>query len=431
MKKALTLYELNGLVREVLEADLPDAYWVQAELSEVREVHGHCYMELVQKDPDSNTPIARASAKCWRTQWMLLRPAFERETGQVLHAGMQVLLQVHARFHENYGFSWIVDDIDPTYTLGDMARKRLEILRRLKEEGVLDLQKDLSLSLFAQRIAVISSAGAAGYGDFCSQLEHNEYGFRFTVELFSATMQGEEVEKSIIAALNAINARLEEFDAVVIIRGGGAVSDLSGFDTLALAENAANFPLPVITGIGHERDESVLDRVAYTRVKTPTAAAAFLIDHLLTTFNRILDAQERAATCVQRRLQTEKLRLHRVADKVPALFSVVRTRQEGRLEELRLRLLASARRKTTDGLYRLKGYSERIPDWVCGRINTERHCLDLLSGRALALDPQRLLKRGFSVTLFNGKSVRDASALKKGDQVETRFWKGTAKSRVE
>ena len=203
-KNIVTLYELNCLVSKVIESEMPSEYWVEAELSECRESRGHCYMELIQKDERTATPIAKASAKCWANKWMLIRPGFERTTGQRLHAGMKVLLKVFAQFHEAYGFSWIVTDIDPTYTLGGMARKRQEIIRQLKEEGVFDLQKELQLPLFCQRIAVISSETAAGYGDFCNQLADNPYGFQFQTRLFPAIMQGEGVEQSIINALNRI-----------------------------------------------------------------------------------------------------------------------------------------------------------------------------------------------------------------------------------
>ena len=288
----LSLFELNSIVREVISMSLPDSYWVEAELSEAREGYGgHCYLELIEKEERSNTPIAKAHASCWRNRWMFIKPNFERITGQRIHAGMKVLLKVHAQFHENYGFSWIVDDIDPNYTMGDMARKRLEIINTLKAEGVFELQKELALPMFCQRIAVISSATAAGYGDFCNQLADNDYGLQFQTRLFPATMQGEGVEQSVIAALDSINAEWEQFDCVVIIRGGGATSDLSGFDTLALAENVANFPLPIITGIGHERDESVLDMISFQRVKTPTAAAAFLVNHLTEVYARVVNAQ--------------------------------------------------------------------------------------------------------------------------------------------
>ena len=197
----ITLYELNSLLREVIESEMPNEYWVEAELSECRENRGHCFMELIQKDDRNATPIAKASAKCWASKWMMIRPYFERTTGQQLHVGMKLLLKVYAQFHEAYGFSWIVTDIDPTFTLGDMARKRQEIIRQLKEEGVFDLQKELSLPLFCQHIAVISSQTAAGYGDFCNQLADNPYGFVFSTQLFRAIMQGEGVEQSVIAAL--------------------------------------------------------------------------------------------------------------------------------------------------------------------------------------------------------------------------------------
>ena len=273
---------------------------------------------------------------------MLVRPYFERTTGQQLHAGMKVLLKVYAQFHEAYGFSWIVTDIDPTYTLGDMARKRQEIIRQLKAEGVFDLQRELRLPLFCQRIAVISSETAAGYGDFCNQLADNPYGFRFEVTLFPAIMQGEDVEQSVINALESIYNGLPAYDCVVIIRGGGATSDMSGFDTLALAENVANFPLPIITGIGHDRDESILDMISHTRVKTPTAAAAFLIDHLKTVLDSLNDSQEQILRLAQQKLTYYKSQFATVAELLPRLFSNVKIRQEARLDALNNRLILSS-----------------------------------------------------------------------------------------
>lgn len=426
MEKALTLYELNSLVRETIEEELHQEYWVEAELSEVREVRGHCYMQLVQYDRSEeggkrkryeNTPIAQASAKCWQSSWQLLRPYFEKETGQRLHAGMKVLLQVYANFHETYGFSWIVTDIDPTYTMGDMARKRQEIIRVLKEEGVFDLQKELPLPLFCQRIAVISSANAAGYGDFVNQLENNEYGFQFHTRLFPAVMQGEDVEKSVIAALEQIfrgsgdmEARGNEnaFDCVVIIRGGGATADLSGFDTLALAENVANFPLPIITGIGHERDESILDMVSHTRVKTPTAAAAFLIDHLKEVLEVLNDAQERITRYAQQKLSTLDAQLSVVAEAIPRLFSVVKTRQDARLDSMQ----------------------EKMTMLIERRLETEQHRIQLVSEKVKSLDPTLLLRRGYSITLHNGKVVKDVSVLNTGDELETRLAHGSVRSKV-
>lgn len=405
---ALSLYELNQMVADAISMGMPDDYWVEAELSEAHEVRGHCYMELVQKDLFGNTPVARASAKCWKSTWMKIRPRFERVTGQQLHAGMKVMLKVRADFHAAYGFSWIVSDIDPTYTMGDMARKRQEIVNQLREEGVFDLQKELEIPMFAQRIAVVSSENAAGYGDFCNQLADNEYGFVFQTMLFPAIMQGEQVEQSVIAALNNINNVVDDFDVVVIIRGGGATADLSGFDTLALAENVANFPLPIITGIGHDRDESVLDMVSHTRVKTPTAAAAFLIDHLAEVMSRIDECQTAVVAYVNRRMEMERMRLDR--------FST--------------HLAASCKELLLNKRHRVELLAGNLPSLVMRRMMAERHRTDMLEQRANALDPRLLLKRGYSFTLHEGKIVRDASTLKPGDEIETRLEKGRVKSIV-
>ena len=371
------------MVQDAIEMQLPDDYWVEAEISECRERSGHCYMELIEKDEQTNTPVARASAKCWRQTWQMVSPYFERTTGQPLRAGLKVLFRVYAQFHEAYGFSWIVTDIDPTYTLGDMARKRQEIIRQLKEEGIFDLQRELHIPLFAKRIAVISAAGAAGYGDFCRQLEENDYGFRFETTLFPAIMQGEQVEVSVIHALNNIYERTSEFDVICILRGGGATADLSGFDTLALAENVAQFPLPIITGIGHDRDESILDMVSNTRVKTPTAAAALLIDNLKQVLERLNMAQQRL-------------------NMVGHLFSDARHR----LELLENRFSVAWERQLTE----------------------QKHHINRLELMLQGFDPQLLLSRGYSISLLNGKAIRDPQQLKIGDEIETRVEKGTFKS---
>ena len=406
-EKFHTLFELNRLVRETIECEMPNEYWVEAELSECRESRGHCYMELIEKDEQTATPIAKASAKCWASKWMLVRPYFERATGQRLVAGMKVLLKVYPQFHEAFGFSWIVTDIDPTYTLGDMARKRQEIIRKLKEEGVFDLQKELTLPIFCQHIAVISSETAAGYGDFCNQLSNNPYGFQFQAQLFPAIMQGEGVEQSIINALERIYD--QPFDCVVIIRGGGATSDMSGFDTLPLAEHVANFPLPIITGIGHDRDESILDMVSHTRVKTPTAAAALLIDHLKEMLDTVMNAQNSITRLVQQKLSTLSAQLSNVSEAIPRLFTIVKTRQEAKIDALQ----------------------QRIPMLLERRLLAENHRLQLMEEKLKALDPQLLLKRGYSITLHNGRAVKDATTLKAGDEIETRLAQGLIHSIVK
>ena len=431
MQKHLSLYELNSLVREAIETTLTQEYWVEAELSECRESHGHCYMELIEKDSSSNTPIARASAKCWRSTWMMLRTYFERVNGRQLAKGMKVLLKVYPQFHEQYGFSWIVTDINPEFTLGDMARRRQEIIRQLKQEGVFDLQKELVIPMFAQRIAVISSATAAGYGDFCNQLSDNEYGFAFHTELFMAIMQGERVEESIIAALDRINERTDDFDVVVIIRGGGGTADFSGFDTLALAENVANFPLPIITGIGHERDECILDMVSNTRVKTPTAAAAMLIDNLARVYTFLQSAESTIAGCIGHALDYEKMRLDRLVRQIPLLFSMVRTREEARLDGA-LQSIRSASDAYMHGrnvsLATLERLFQNASMHVLDRHNSQLRQLEL---QLRTLDPKRMLRYGYSITRINGHAVRDAKDLKAGDEIVTTLDKGTIKSIVK
>ena len=429
--KTVTLFELNNLVREVISSTLSEEYWVEAELSEVHEVRGHCYMELIQKELFSNTPVAKASAKCWKNKWTLLREKFEKVTREGLKPGMKVLLKVYADFHEAYGFAWIVTDINPEFTMGDMARKRQEIIDTLKREGVFELQKELVLPQFAQRIAVISNENAAGYGDFCHQLADNPQQLKFYTRLFPAVMQGEGVEESIIGALNSINENIEKFDAVVIIRGGGATSDLSGFDTLRLAENVANFPIPIITGIGHDRDESIVDMVAHTKVKTPTAAAALLIDHLNLVLERLLDAQAELIAAVRHRSELEQARLVRMREKIPMLFSLVKTRQEQRIERHLANITAALNDKLSREHHRLALIESQLGPTLLQQMTREDYRLQLLQQQLEALDPQRLLQRGYSITLCKGKVVKDVRQLKTGDEIETKLANGKITSIIQ
>lgn len=394
MKNAYTLYELNNLVRDSLEAEMPDEYWVQAEISDFSERGGHCYLELVEKDERSNTPIAKARATIWKNVWMMMKPAFRRIAGQPLSRGMKVLICVTPTFHAAYGFSWNIHEIDPTYTIGDLERRKQEIVARLKEEGVFDLNKQLQLPIFCQNIAVISSSTAAGYGDFCNQLLNNPYNYKFKITLFESTMQGENVESSIINALNRIySSSINDinssfnYDCVVIIRGGGASSDLSGFDTYNLAANIAQFPLPVITGIGHDRDETILDMVSHTRVKTPTAAAEFLIAQLAE-----VDSFLEYATKV---INNAGIQTMKLAEQKLSLL-------ENRVGEV------------------LRFYFER-----------QRHLLEIKEQKLESLDPKLLLKRGYSITLVNGKVLKNVAQVKTGDKLTTMLSNGKVSSKVE
>lgn len=430
METALTLYELNNLVSEVISSVMPDEYWVEAEISELRVVRGNCYMELVQKAEDTRTPMARASAKCWRTYWILVQSSFERVTGRQLCPGMKVMMRVHADFHEVYGFSWIVTDINPEYTLGDIARRRREIIARLKEEGVFDLQKELIIPLFAQRVAVISSDNAAGYDDFCNQLQNNEKGLAFSVKLYPAVMQGESTETSVIEALDRIYKDEDKFDVVVIIRGGGATSDLSGFDTLNLAENVANFPLPIIVGIGHNRDESVLDLVANMSVKTPTAAAAFLIDRLAAVAARVDAAATSLSKYVTNRIEQEKSRIKYLSTVLPSLYAAVKSRENMRISRMSDSLYVAVRQIVASEKARLDLMPQRLSGAWRQAVTGESHRLQMLEQRVAASDPKRMLARGYTLTLHDGRAVTDLSSLKKGDMLTTLFASGEVVSEV-
>lgn len=410
MNTSFSLLELNALVRRSLEQCLPDEYWIQAELSDVRSnTTGHCYLEFVQKDPRSNSLVAKAHGMIWSNIYRLLKPYFEETTGQLFASGIKVLVKVTVQFHELYGYSLTVLDIDPTYTLGDMERRRREIRLQLEEEGVLTLNKELEMPLLPQRIAVVSSATAAGYGDFCHQLQHNSGGFFFYTELFPALMQGNQVEKSVLAALDRINARTTEFDVVVIIRGGGATSDLSGFDTYLLAAACAQFPLPIITGIGHERDDTVLDSVAHTRVKTPTAAAELLIHRFTEVADHLDELSARIQQGAYAMLEQEWRRLRSFQTLIPSL----------------------AHRKLTDARFALLSVGKDLAQVTMTLLVQQRHRVQLFQQRIADAAPDKLLSRGYSITLKDGKAVTDASLLNQGDRLVTRLSKGEAHSVVE
>lgn len=372
----LTLYSLNNMVRCALSDTLPSQYWVTGELSEVRESgNGHCYIELIQRDDSAGELVAKARGTIWSRIYTLLKPYFLEQTGQPFAAGLKVLLQVKVVFHELYGYSLEVCDIEPAYTVGDMARRRLAVIKRLTDEGVIDLNKELTFPALPQRIAVISSSTAAGYGDFCDQLLSNKYGFVFYPRLFPSPMQGSGVEQGIIAALNRIAENVDCWDVVVIIRGGGATSELSCFDAYDLANNCAQFPLPIITGIGHQRDESVLDMVAHTRAKTPTAAAELLIHAMVSQAAWLDELQAGIISAVRTRVDAERLRLHSAMQRIPVVTALF-----------------------MQGQY---------------------HKLDLWQKYMDAASPEHILALGYSITRVNGKAVHSIADVQPGDEVTT------------
>lgn len=409
MNEVLTLFELNSLVHEVIEDNFDEQYWVVGELSDVSTpaFGGHFYGELVQKDEESDRIVARARITCWARNYNMIRLRFQKEAGETLRKGLQVKLLVEVNFHEQYGYSLNVVDIDSTFTLGDLAKRRREILQQLEKDGILHDNQSLPLPRLLKRIAVISSATAAGYGDFCHHLEENDYGFHFEVQLFPAVMQGEQVPESIIAALEEVQ-NAEPFDLVVIIRGGGASSDLSDFDSYELAACIALYPLPVLTGIGHERDETVLDYVAHTKVKTPTAAAAFIIEHQAEEAALLDDLYQRITHSAKEQIQREKQRLEHQRAVLPLLFANLIQNRQNKLQLLRQRLMTA------------------IPQ----QIEREHHRQQLLKKRLEMLDPRLLLKRGYTITTCGGKIVRDVEGLAEGEVLTTQTEKGEIYSKV-
>ena len=428
--ESLSLHELNGLVHDVLAHSMSQPYWVRAEVSSLSDARGHCYLELVEKGDDGSALIAKARAQVWARRWTLLQAYFTQETGQVLKVGMKVMLQVEVTFHELYGYSLNVVDIEPSYTLGDMARHRLEIMRTLKQEGVADMNKQLTLPRLLRRVAVISSEHAAGYGDFYHQLTHNRDGLAFDIRLFPAVMQGDGVEQSLINALNDIAANLDNWDVVVIIRGGGAVSDLSGFDSLELAENVAQYPLPIIVGIGHERDETVLDWIAHTRVKTPTAAAEFLIHHQKAEKEAVEQMALSLFELVRRRMSDERNHLDTLVRELPLRFTMACQQRSMKETKCLNKLTQLCRQLLSSATNRLALLDQRAALSAKQLLLRQQHTVQMMAKQVDSADPWRLLQLGYSITRRNGHVVKDKADIHAGDVLTTELAQGTVESVV-
>lgn len=428
---ALSLTQLNRLVKTALDEALPGTYWVRAETSEVRvnATSGHCYLEFVEKDETTGQLVAKSRGTIWARNFAVLRTYFEQETKQTFISGLKVLVNVSVGYHELYGLSLTVHDIDPSYTLGDMARKRMEVIRRLQEEGVFDLNKELTLAILPQRIAVISSPTAAGYEDFVNQLIHNDYGFPFYVKLFPALMQGEKTEESVIAALDRIYAHRELFDVVVLIRGGGSAADLSSFDSYTLAANCAQFPLPIITGIGHERDDSVVDNVAHTRMKTPTAVAAFLINRMAEQLALLDELRRTVCEATRNQLTVKKTTWQILATRFPVFVTGHLERHRTSLHTLTARLSSVPQllEKHTEQLELVPVHIRKAADAMLTR---HTHELALSEQHIKLASPDHILKRGYTLTLKDGKIVKHAADLSAGDEISVRFTDGERKGKI-
>lgn len=409
--QSITLLELNRRVTSAI-AVTPglQGVWITAETSDLRSSGGHCYMELVQKDERTGTPLAKSRAVMWASAYQRLGAMFYAATGTRLRSDMKIMARVNANYHPVYGMSLVITDINPDYTVGDLARRRNEIIARLRAEGVFDMNRNLPWPQLPVRVAIVSARGAAGYGDFMKHLHGNPLHLRFHTELFEATMQGERTVPSVVAALEAIAARDGDFDCVVLIRGGGAVSDLASFDDYTLASNVAQFPLPVIVGIGHERDVTVLDYVANTRVKTPTAAAEALIGMASNAYERLRATGDAILTLVKDRIAGQRQQLAYYQGSIPALARSIVERNRQRLGPEIPAAITAAVRSTF------------------ARANERLGALGVLLD---TLSPEATLRRGYTITRVDGHAVTAADPLAPGTVITTTFAGGrTNKSTI-
>lgn len=448
------MFDLNNRVRRVLKDQFAEPLWITAEIASVLENRsGHCYLELVDKCEEEENPVAVAKGTIWAFTYRMLKPYFETTTGRRLEKGMKVLIQAEVVFHELYGFSLNIKDIDPTFTIGNIERTRREIIEQLEQEGIIDMNQNLEMPLLPKNVAVISSPTAAGLGDFLDQLHNNSYGYKFHVKLFPAVMQGEKTTESVIAALDRIYEYEELFDVVVIIRGGGGQADLGSFDSYDMAANVAQFPLPVIAGIGHERDETIVDRVAFVRVKTPTAAAAFLIERFQDFEARIDELKEdfwagadvlvvraknrqqmlavEVKRMTQRMLDNHINRLRLYSHKSGQAARLFVLNYQGRFGAIGVRLKNGVESGFSRSNLAMQGYVERIKRQCRILFEKDLHVLELAETKVKYVDPKNVLERGYSITRLNGKAVRSIESVKVGDVLETSLVDGWVRSVVE
>ena len=453
MNEKLTLTELQLIIKDSLYMALPDMYWVIAEISEIREnYNGHCYLELVEKHPDEISIRSRVKAVIWSSRYRFIKSFFENSTRESLREGIKILVRAKIDYHEIYGLSLVINDIDPAFTIGEMALRRQMILKKLEEEGVLTMNKELGFPLVPQRIAIISSSNAAGYDDFMKHLTGNSFGYVFYTALIETPMQGNETEAGVIRALEKIAGHLEKFDLAVIIRGGGSQTDLSWFDNYNIAYYITQFPLPVITGIGHEKDLSVADIVAYRSLKTPTAVADFLIEcmnnaeiSLIEMIKKIIEKSRLILEESKVHIDSSRLKLIPVARMMISefkeelsgiLINMIRTGKEYIMRAGLLpvnhksRLISGARSNLSARGTLLTGKKQSL-------INHSKNCLNNMNNKIgrfdsslKILDPENVLMRGYTITSLNGKIIKKSVLLKKDDMINTRFSDGSVSSKV-
>lgn len=453
-KEILSLLQLNQQIKDVLTESFVAPIWVRAEIAEFRENrNGHCYLDLIEKSDNNDQMVARAKAIIWSYTYRMLKPYFETSTGRSLNSGLKVMVQVQIEFQEVYGLSLIIRDIDPTYTLGDLEQRKREVIQRLHQEGVFDMNRELNFPTVPQHIAIISSPTAAGYGDFVNQLEHNSFGIKFYHHLFPAIMQGDQASESIAKAFDAIYEHLPFFDLVVIIRGGGATLDLLCFDDYWLAYHITQFPIPVITGIGHERDQSVADLVAHKALKTPTAVAEFLTSKSVEFLERIdqyadlvlewtdnelqsrkqylLSVVNSFSPKVQLLLLQKKYQVERIENTLPLKTKRLLQSQNVEINSLASDLNRISQRKINTGLSVLLEKKKHLTLLSLTLLKQQNKQLRFFEKNNRLNDPIELLKRGYTLTFSDGKLIKDGQMLTEGQNIETRFRDGRVASVVQ
>ena len=408
----ITLQQLQQQIKSAVEGALPLPVWIVAEVAELKvNYSGHCYMELVEKSEPkrgaNSTPTAQARAVIWRSQWAMISPYFRQQTGSDLQAGMKILARVMVSYHELYGLSLQILDIDPSYTLGEVERQKQLTIAQLKADGVWDMNRELPMPYLVQRIAVVSSAAAAGYRDFMNELREGGYAFR--CDLYDAVVQGNAAEESICAALEEVALKQELYDAVVVIRGGGSASDLSCFNSYRLCSYVAQFPLPVLTGIGHDKDTSVADMVAHTPLKTPTAVAAWLTDRMARIEGWLEDMSVQLKTLATAMTKREELRLERLSAEIKLQTATYCQRAEARLELMHEQLFSLVER----------------------RLEREKSRLEVMQRSVEALSPKRIMELGFAVVRSGGKVLKRVGDAEAGAPIEVELADGTIKARIE
>jgi len=453
MTEKLSLTELQLIIRDSLYLTLPEAYWVIAEISELKENYaGHCYLELIEKHPDEKNVRARVKAIIWSNRYRFLRAFFENSTGESLREGLKILIKIKVEYHELYGLSLIISDIDPAFTIGEMAMKRQLVIKKLEQEGVFSMNKELDFPIVPQRIAIISSKNAAGYSDFINHLRGNSVGYVFYSALIETSMQGTETEQGVISALDKIALNAHLFDLTVIIRGGGSQTDLSWFDNYNIAYHVTQFPLPVITGIGHDKDISVTDMVAYRSLKTPTAVADFLIDSVAATDNHIIEMsseiigsskiiieknRNRIDTSGNKLFPLTKIILSAIKDKLSGkIIEIINIGKEytfkaGRIPANQESRLTSAAKSFSSGKEMvLRRNSQNLIAGTRNLMSMNNMMLKGLESSLTLLNPENVLQRGYSITSINGLILKNSDKVEQNDLIDTQLYKGSLSSRV-